>query len=111
MSHKSRDCFIVIEKPTLNKWLKTTGKGPEDYFLPPVVLSSSALEHDLQPGAMSFIQEDLKKYFIQCHLQVALFGYANLQKLFGHYSSETELFDRFWELKEALNYEVPIDLG
>ncbi|MBU6950129.1 hypothetical protein [Hahella sp. HN01] len=100
--------FIVRERPELIEWLKSHSISESDYQFIPIVLTSDILCQPLKPGSVIFIHQDLKAFFIQHELPILVFGRENIEKIFGSFECESELFDRFWKLDEVLCVDVPI---
>lgn len=98
--------FIVEAKSELTDHLKSLDSDLLEYFNENHILTTDELEYEeFFEGWKNRIQDSAKVEFIRTTVYGLDFSKPELENLFGNYSNEIELFNRWWSLKEA-NCEI-----
>lgn len=109
MTFKCRLGYLAIAKKELYQQLESVGSDLSDYFSSHNVMITEKLDYEeyFEGGWKSKIIDNCKTQFIKETVFDLEFTKEELVKLFGQFSSEVELFDRWWVFEKVDVSEIP----
>lgn len=105
---KLRLGYIVQVKSDLIEKLRAEGNDLHDYFSENYILTTEEHEYDNAfDGWKRKISDCAKNTFINESVLSLDFSNKEMNSIFGEYDSNIKLFDKWWELKEAVCEIIP----
>lgn len=108
MSLECRLAFLVSARETLPATILASGYDLVEYFSEYYVLVTDNLDYeDYFEGPKRKIENLAKEIYIQDYVYSLDYEREDLYALFGEFSSEKELFDRWWNIKLIECSDIP----